>query len=236
VIPIPVQDSAPVRRLPVTNTAIVAACTASYLTILYLQWIGDSPASLRELVERFGLIPARFIALLARGEFLSPALYQPLLTAPFVHSGLLHFVVNMFFLWVLGDNVEERFGHLGYLSFYAAGSVVAGLTHVVLNPHSVIPAVGASGGIAAVMGAYLILYPRAWITFRIPILVWIPLHVPAALLLAGWFVLQLLSGLSDPTGAAGVAWWAHLGGFAFGFGVVVWRGRKQPRRRKRARR
>jgi len=223
-----------VRRFPLVNLAIVAACTATYLIMLYLHWTSDSQGALSEIMDRYGLVPARFLARIARHEFLSPALYKPLFTAPLVHSGLLHILVNMYFLFVLGDNVEERFGHVGYALFFTLGSIVAEFAHIGMNPHSVVPAVGASGGIAAVMGAYLILYPRAWITFRIPIVPWVPIHVPAAIILVGWFGLQLLSGLSDPQGTAGVAWWAHLGGFVFGSAVVTWFGRSQKRRRKRS--
>jgi len=233
VIPIPVQDSAQVRSYPIVNITIVAACVSAYAIVIWLQWMADTPSAINDILDRYGLVPARFLARVARHEFLSPELYRPLLTAPLVHAGLFHLASNMFFLWVLGDNVEERFGHLGYAGFYATGSVAAAVAHISMNPHSVVPAVGASGGIAAVMGAYLILYPKAWITFRIPILPWVPFRLPAALILVGWFVVQLRSGLSDPTGAAGVAWWAHLGGFAFGCGVVTWFGRKKPRKKKR---
>jgi len=227
-----IQDSAPVKRFPVVNMAIVTACAASYVMILYAQWVGEGTATLNTIIDRYGLIPARFFALLDRQEFFSTALYKPLFTAPLVHSGLLHFVLNMLFLWVLGDNVEERFGHLKYAAFYAAGSVAAGLAHVVMNPRSVIPAVGASGGIAAVMGAYLILYPRSWITFK-AIPPWISLRMPAWFILVGWFILQVFSGLADRKGSSGVAWWAHLGGFTFGCAVVFWRGRTRTKGRKR---
>jgi len=229
VIQAPVRDSAPVRLFPLVNVAIVAACATAYLVLLYVKLTAD-PSATMALMDRYGLIPQKFVARLLRSEFLSPDLYRPLFTAPLVHSGLIHFATNMVLLWALGDNVEERFGHLGYACFYVAGSIAAGLTHVAMNPGAVVPAVGASGGIAAVMGAFLLLHPRAWITFQIP---WIQLRVPAWLLLIGWLLLQLRAiGSGERAAAQGVAWWAHLGGFVFGCAVVAWCGRARPGRRR----
>jgi membrane associated rhomboid family serine protease len=133
----------------------------------------------------------------------------------FLHSGWLHIGGNMLFLWIFGDNVEDFFGHIPYLFFYLVCGIGAGLLHVLFNLYSNIPAVGASGAISGVMGAYILLYPRA----RILTLVFIfPLPVPAVIFLGLWYVMQFLAGLSVLGGGAsgGVAVWAHIGGFLLG--------------------
>jgi len=135
----------------------------------------------------------------------------------------------MLFLWVFGDNVEGHFGHVSYLLFFLIGGVAAGACHVFANPASVVPTVGASGAIAAVMGAYFILYPRAWIFSRVVFVPWVPLPIPALVYLALWFGLQLASATSrEPVNA--VAWWAHTGGFGFGALAVLALGRRSAKR------
>jgi membrane associated rhomboid family serine protease len=154
------------------------------------------------------------------GDRLQPSVEAPffphksvalsLLASMFLHASLLHLFGNMWFLWIFGDNVEDRFGRLGYLVFYLVGGLVASMGQILSSPNSLVPTIGASGAIAAVMGAYLVLYPRARIiTIVLPLI--FPLLVPAALLLGFWFVLQFFT---DP--GSGVAWIAHVTGFAFG--------------------
>jgi membrane associated rhomboid family serine protease len=145
------------------------------------------------------------------------------LTAQFLHGGWLHILGNMLFLWIFGDNVEDAMGHLPYLLFYLASGYIAALAQVYADVDSIIPMVGASGAIAGVMGAYLVLYPRATVTVLVPFLFFLPLVVPALLLIAMWFVTQILSGVAEigavgeaTGGEGGTAWWAHVGGFVVG--------------------
>jgi membrane associated rhomboid family serine protease len=192
-------------------------------------WELMAGAQLDAAVERYGLIPARFVALASQGGLLTMELWLPFVSSAFLHGGMAHFVFNMLFLWVFGDNVEDRFGHLRYALFYVAGAVFAGAAHLIAHPSSVVPTIGASGAIAAVMGAYFVLYPKAWVTSVFLPFFWIRFSVPALLYLAVWFAMQLQRGtaaLGGEASAAGVAWWAHAGGFAFGALAIVAFGRR----------
>jgi membrane associated rhomboid family serine protease len=143
-----------------------------------------------------------------------------IITAQFMHAGWLHILGNMVFLWVFGDNVEDRLGHFGYLLFYLAAGVVAALTQGAIDPGSVVPVLGASGAIAGVLGAYLVFFPRARITAVIPFIVPIPLWIPAFVMIGLWFAQNLWAGVAAVNDAASagsnVAFFAHVGGFVFG--------------------
>ncbi|MSR59916.1 MAG: rhomboid family intramembrane serine protease [Planctomycetaceae bacterium] len=131
-------------------------------------------------------------------------------------------VGNMWFLHIFGDNVEDRFGHVGYALFYLASGILASGTHLLSAPQSTVPTIGASGAIAGIMGAYLVLYPRAKVVTILPIFVFIQtIVVPAPLFLGFWFLLQIYEGTTSGSGGAGVAWWAHIGGFAVGM-ITAW--------------
>jgi membrane associated rhomboid family serine protease len=140
----------------------------------------------------------------------------------FLHGGLLHLLGNMLFLWIYGDNLEEDLGHVGYLLFYLAAGIGAGLVHVLAAPYSVVPTVGASGAIAGVMGGYLLMYPKARIDVLFFFVVFFKIWpIPAWIVLGFWFALQLINGVaSDPTGG-GVAYWAHAGGFIVGLVLML---------------
>jgi membrane associated rhomboid family serine protease len=207
---LPLRDNIPARRLPLVNVALIGANA-----LVFLYQISLKPYALNQFVIHYGMVPARL-------ELLHPQSWFPLLTAVFLHGGWLHFLSNMWILFIFGDNVEDRMGHVRYLSFYLLGGVVASLMQVVAFPSSRIPSIGASGAIAAVLGAYLLYFPRARVLTLIPIFIypWI-IEVSAFVYLGIWFFLQLFSGisaLSIPVGASmgGVAWWAHVGGFVFG--------------------
>ncbi len=158
---------------------------------------------------------------------LPPLPFSPwltLLTCTFLHGGWMHVLGNMWFLHIFGDNVEDRLGHFGYLAFYVGCGIASSAAHLMLNASSTMPTIGASGAIAGVMGAYLYLYPRANVVALVPIFFFLQvLVVPAPLFLIVWFAMQFFEGTfaitSQSTG--GVAWWAHIGGFAAGF-VVAW--------------
>jgi len=170
---------------------------------------------LERFILHYGLVPARL-------DWGNPATLYPILTHMFVHSGWLHILSNMWILFIFGDNVEDRLGAGRYFFFYLLGGIAAALMQVFIDPTSRIPAIGASGAIAAVLGAYFLFYPRAKVTTLI-LLIIIPwfVDIPAFVFIGIWFVLQLFSGLavlSTPSSlnAGGVAWWAHIGGFLFG--------------------
>ena len=224
---IPIRDDIPASAIPIINYALIALCTIGFGTEVALG------SGIDRLIEANGLIPERFLTLGERFGFLRPVLYLPFLTSIFLHGGYLHFLLNMLFLWIFGDNVEDRMGHAGYTLFFLTGGALAGAAHVVANPTSVVPTIGASGAIAAVMGAYLVLYPRARIESLVLFgfsLRW--LSVPSIVYLIAWLALQLLQG-SLSLGEAqtgGVAWWAHAGGFLFGAALVSVLGLRAPPR------
>jgi membrane associated rhomboid family serine protease len=155
-----------------------------------------------------------------------PAAFSPatLVTSMFLHGSWSHVIGNMWYLWIFGDNVEDRFGHVGYLALYLLGGIVASIGYVASNPNSLTPTIGASGAIAAVMGSYLVLHPRARIVTVIIPLIFLPFLVPATVLLGFWFVLQFFTEQSS-----GVAWVAHVVGFVFGAVVTLLLFRRGPR-------
>jgi membrane associated rhomboid family serine protease len=225
---IPLRDTISARRLPIVNGMLIAACAAAFVAEL------RAGSELEKLFDQYALIPARFFALSARAGLLDPAVYQPFVTSAFLHAGWAHFLGNMIFLWIFGDNVEDRFGHAGYALFYLLAAIASGATHVAAQPGSLLPTVGASGAIAAVMGAYFLLYPRARVVSLVLVFFWIEVvSVPAFLYLGLWFLLQLAAGTAalgtEADAAGGVAWWAHLGGFAFGVLAILALGRQVPR-------
>ena len=180
---------------------------------------------LQQLFYLFGLVPARYTYprwALIHG--LSPGNYSPFLTNMFLHAGWLHIVGNMWFLHLFGGTVEDRMGHLRFLFFYLLSGLAANFIFFVVDPHSTLPEIGASGAIAGVMGAYLVMFPKAQILTLIPIL-FIPLlvNLPAFLFLGFWFLIQIFSGtlsIASHATEGGVAWWAHIGGFLFGIAAA----------------
>jgi membrane associated rhomboid family serine protease len=210
---IPLKDLNPSRSYPFINITLILANIVIFLYGLGLEATMPRRA-FEALVLSYSEVPARIPAFLA-GHASFQVAFLPLVTSMFLHAGWLHIAGNMLFLWIFGDNIEDFFGHFAYLFFYLVCGIGAGLLHVLFNFHSNIPAVGASGAISGVMGAYILLYPRA----RILTLVFIfPIPVPAVIFLGLWFVLQFLSGLDALGGSAtgGVAVWAHVGGFLLG--------------------
>ncbi len=171
-------------------------------------------AGLERFVDAFGLVPVRL-----HGAHDPLARFLPVLTSMFVHGGLMHLIGNMLFLHIFGDNVEDRFGHFRFLVFYLGCGAVAAVAQTVMSPRSRVPMVGASGAIAGVTGAYFVFYPRARVLMLVPIfLFWDVIQVPAVVFLVLWFATQLAYGMISLGGAetGGVAWWAHVGGFASG--------------------
>lgn len=206
---IPLKDLNPRRSYPFVNTGLIAI---NFLVFFYQLTL---PAqAFRVFMNANATIPARFPGWLD-GRVPFEIAFLPLLTSMFIHAGIAHILGNMLFLWIFGDNVEDFYGHAMYLLFYLACGIGSGLLHVLFNLNSSLPAVGASGAISGVMGAYLVLFPRA----RILTLVFIfLLPIPAVFILGYWFLLQFVSGITSlsATASGGVAWWAHIGGFLLG--------------------
>ncbi len=210
---IPLKDLNPSRTYPFVNVTLILANIAVFIYELGLE-ATLSHRAYEALLLSYSTVPARFPAFVS-GHASFEVSFAPLVTSMFLHYGFLHIAGNMLFLWIFGDNVEDFFGHIAYLFFYLVCGVGAGLLHVLFNLHSSIPAVGASGAISGVMGAYILLHPRA----RVLTLVFIfPLPVPAVIFLGLWYVMQFVSGINALGGGAsgGVAWWAHIGGFLLG--------------------
>lgn len=226
---IPLRDDVPAARPPVVTRALVVACAA-----VFLLQVGDPDG---ELVRAYGMVPGRVLDpaspawdlphRLAGGRETPPvgAAAVPdwltLLTCTFLHGSFLHFAGNMLFLWIFGDNVEDRFGRLRFLAFYLACGIAASAAHLLAAPGSPAPTIGASGAVAGVMGAYMLLYPHARVQMLV---IWGPfldfLVLPAPFFLGYWFLLQLVGSLADAGVGGGVAWWAHVGGFLVGAGVA----------------
>lgn len=213
---IPLRDTIPARRFPIVNTALIALNVLVFLFESILP-----PAQLNQAIQAWGLTPAHFwhSGGLAR--------WLPMFTSMFMHGGWWHVISNMLALYIFGDNVEDHLGRWRYLLFYILGGLVAGGAELLAYHNSSIPTVGASGAIAAVLGAYLVLYPHARVVTLVPIFYFIRIiEIPALFYLGFWFVSQLFNGLftlaaaSDVVQAGGVAWWAHIGGFAFGLAIV----------------
>jgi membrane associated rhomboid family serine protease len=207
---IPLRDVIPSRTVPVLTIGLIATNALVFLFQLSLP-----DRALRALFYTYGLVPAEFS-------------WPTIVTSMFLHSGWLHIIGNMWFLWIFGDNVEDRMGHGRYLVFYLLCGVAAALGQIVVDPESAKPMVGASGAIAGVMGAYFVLYPRSRILTLLPIFVFIQIvEVPAIVFLGLWFVFQLFSGVGSVAAhsqVGGIAVWAHVAGFISGvIGVFIFR-------------
>jgi len=210
----PIKDTIPAQRFPFMNWLIIATNTAVFIYELRL-----NDHQLADFFNTYGLVPAHY-SLFTQHDFLSTKTlsFFPFITNMFLHSGWLHFILNMWVLIIFGDNVENRMGSLKYLFFYVICGISAGAMHFVLNMNSPVPALGASGAIAGVMAAYMLLYPFAKVLVMFPIL-FIPLffEVPSFIYIGLWFISQLWSGtLSLGSKSTGIAFWAHIGGFVAG--------------------
>lgn len=204
---IPLRDEIPTHRFPLINYTLIAI---NVLVYLFQSMLGPNEQA---LVYEFALIPFSFTSSLNLGDI------TDLFTSMFMHAGLAHIGGNLLYLWIFGDNVEDRMGRGRYLFFYLLGGFVASLTHILTNPGSQIPTVGASGAIAAVLGAYLVLYPRSRVLTLVLLGFFIRMTMlPASIVLGLWFVLQFFSGVMSLGGpdVGGVAFWAHIGGFVTG--------------------
>jgi len=216
---IPLRDSQPSYSKPLVTVSLIVVNV-----FLFLYELSLDRFSLNHFIAVYGLVPDRFQ-------------FSDLFTSMFLHGGWMHLIGNMWFLWIYGDNVEDILGHGKYLLFYLACGALAGLTHVLTNPYSRVPTIGASGAIAGVMGAYMIKFPHSRILTLIPILVFFTtVEVPAVLILMYWMAIQFFSGVGSigysHLQQGGVAWFAHIGGFLAGMALVnLFRPKPRYRRR-----
>jgi membrane associated rhomboid family serine protease len=214
---LPFIDTAPRARRPYVVIGLIAI---NGLVFLWMESL--PPRSLNAVIVHLALIPLRYTdPQAALGAGLDPDNWWPLLTNTFMHGGWLHLILNMWFLWIFGPAMEARLGRFWFAAMYLGGAVAASFVHLITHLDSAEPALGASGAIAAVIAAYAVTYPTARVITIIPIFIVVPLFIPIpAILFAGfWFILQVIQGSSElvsPGMAGGVAWWAHIGGFAFG--------------------
>ncbi|MDY7039478.1 MAG: rhomboid family intramembrane serine protease [Chloroflexota bacterium] len=222
----PLRDTIRSRDLPIVNLLIIGINVMVFLFEASLE-----PQQLEAFIELCGAVPQRFLAYFGLGQIAT------LFTSMFLHGGWAHLISNVWALYVFGDNVEDRMGHLRYLVFYLLSGVIAALTHIFVTPTGIVPTVGASGAISAVLGAYLVLFPTSRVITLVPIF-FVPwfVEIPALFYLGFWFVSQLFNGLfaltvSGSVGTyGGVAWWAHVGGFAAGLILVGIFARRRVRR------
>jgi hypothetical protein len=208
---IPIRDTIASKNYPVVNNTIIGINVVLFLFEL------SQGANLDRFLYIYGLVPARYSMPQISSYFTTGQQLLSLLSFMFLHGGFWHLLGNMWFLYIFGDNVEDRLGPFRYLVFYLLCGITSGLSHLLLNLHSNMPTIGASGAIAGVMGAYLVLHPHSKILTLIPI-IFIPwfIEIPAFFFLGFWFVLQFLNAAGSHGNIGGIAWWAHIGGFVFG--------------------
>ncbi len=209
----PLYDTQRRRGIPVINWLLIGING-----LVFFFELGLTESGLNNFINQWGLVPSHLSASLVSLEA-----WLTLFSAMFIHGGWLHILSNMWVLFIFGDNVENRLGGTGYLIFYLLSGIAAALLQVFLAPSSSVPMIGASGAIAGVLGAYMILFPQARVVSLVPIFfIFTTVELPAVIFLLFWFVIQLFSGVLALGGAAGsgIAWWAHVGGFLFGIAAV----------------
>ncbi len=206
----PIRDHNPSERTPYVTYGLIAVNVAVYLLTYQAM---TNPAQLGAFYYNWASVP-RLVMDGGHG--------YTVFTSMFLHGGFWHLTLNMLFLWIFGDNLEDAFGHLGFLLFYLASGMLAGFAHILSEPDSAVPMIGASGAIAGVMGGYLLLFPRARVDMIVVLFVFFKrFSVPAWVTLLFWFGVQLLNGAGASVAAGGVAYWAHIGGFVAGFVLTL---------------
>jgi len=211
---IPLRDDIRSEKHPLVTWGLMAACVGVFIYQTLSEY--QDPKAGEAIVSAYGMIPRDIVS----GRHL-----WALFTSMFLHGGFFHIIGNMLYLWIFGDNVEDRMGHGRYLVFYVLCGVAAGLAQTFASPESRIPMIGASGAIAGVMGAYFVLYPHSRILTLVPLFIIVEIfEIPAIFFLGFWFLMQLFSGVGSIAHTAGdvggIAFWAHVAGFAAGLGGV----------------
>lgn len=218
---IPIRDNVPGERFPVVTIGLILINAMVFI----FEWVA-SPFT-ETLIMTFGVIPARVVT-----EWQNPLVLMTLFTSMYLHAGWAHLLGNLIYLAIFGNNVEDRMGHGRFFLFYTFCGLAAWAAQILAAPYATIPGIGASGAIAGVLGAYLLLFPHARIEVLVPLpLFWTTFTLPAVLVLGGWFLTQFLNGLMTlrvVTQTGGVAWWAHIGGFVAGMVLLPVFRRKRP--------
>lgn len=215
----PLRDTIPSRTFPFVTLSLIVI---NLLVFFYELSLGPA---LNNFFIAYGIVPSDYLNINLKNPVNLVGLSLPLFTSTFLHGGWFHVIGNMWYLWIFGDNIEDRTGHVRFLFFYLSCGMLAGLTHILMNPYSSIPTVGASGAIAGVMGAYFLLFPRSKILTLVFLFIFIQIiEIPAVFFLGFWILFQFISGslsagLTENSG--GVAWWAHIGGFLIGLVLVL---------------
>jgi len=215
---IPLRDENPSSTTPWITYALIGINS-----FVFLVQLGLSGQGMKEAVMQFGFVPARATAALQGEAGLMAGVGVPMVTSMFMHGSFVHLIGNMLYLYIFGDNVEDGLGHYRFIAFYVACGLLAQVAQYLIAPSSAVPVIGASGAIAGVLGAYLLNWPRARIVTLLPIFFIITfVRLPALVVLGFWFVLQFFQGVISVGAASGggVAYWAHIGGFAAGMGLI----------------
>jgi len=217
---IPIKDRNPTHRFPIFTILIILVNI-----VVFLYEISLDVKALESFFLTYGVVPFSVNGAFGQG-LLDPMAVFPLLSSMFLHGGILHLGGNMLYLWVFGDNIEDKLGRGRFLAFYLLCGLAATLLHIVIDPTSTVPTVGASGAISGVLGAYLLMFPKARVVTIIPIFFFLQVaELPALIVLGFWFVIQFFNGIAslgyETAGMGGVAWWAHIGGFIAGLLFVI---------------
>jgi membrane associated rhomboid family serine protease len=216
---IPLRDTVPSQRVAWITRLLLILNVAAFALEL------RQGVQLESFIHRFGVVPAAWMVSGPSDFYDWPRLFLTLLTSQFLHGSFLHLGSNMLYLWIFGDNVEDRLGHARFLVLYLASGIAAAVSQMLVSPSSSIPMVGASGAIAGVLGAYLLMFPTARIVTLVPIGIAVQTYeLPAGVFLGGWFLIQWMQGLTsigDVADVGGVAFWAHIGGFVAGMVLLV---------------
>ena len=230
---IPIRDRNPSGTFPYVTIGIIIV---NILIFLYELSLGSG---LGEFIMKFGVVPLKVSYYSQVPDLTFINTFFPFISSMFLHGGFVHLIGNMWFLWIFGDNIEDKLGHFKFIAFYFLCGIIASSVHVFFNSQSNVPCVGASGAIAGVLGAYMVTFPRARVVTIVPLFVFIQvMELPAIVVLGFWFVIQFFNGAASITASAsgaGVAWWAHIGGFAAGVIILyiirIFSVRKPGRRR-----
>lgn len=223
---IPLKNLRPRIYFPIVTLGLIVA---NFIVFFYQ--LSLTPRALQVFIATYSVIPIRVQLALAGSQFTLGQAFIPFFTSMFLHAGWLHIIGNMWFLWLFGPNVEDRLGHFAYLGFYILCGLGAGTAQTLFSLGSRIPSLGASGAIAGVLGAYIVLYPSSKIFTLVTLFFWwFFARLPAVLFIGLWFLVQFLSGVGSLGSSAegGVAWWAHVGGFLLGMLLVSGLRRTQP--------
>ncbi|MBI5030811.1 MAG: rhomboid family intramembrane serine protease [Chloroflexi bacterium] len=216
---IPISDQNPTRRFPIINYTLIAINVIVFIYELTL-----TPPQLDRLISHWGMNSAAVLQALFNPLSAPLLTWETLITSQFLHAGWAHIIGNMLFLWVFGDNIEDVLGHLGHIAFYFLSGIAAGIAQAFMLGPSLVPSIGASGAIAGVLGAYLLLYPMVRINILFPlfILFW-TIEIPAVVVIGWWFIQQFFYGITalSDAAASGIAFWAHIGGFVAGMILIL---------------